>query len=86
MEALKVGATTNSGKLAGAITNIVRTEGTAMLQAIGAAAVGQSVKAVAIARGYLAPQGIEICMIPGFRDIDMEGAVKTMMILEVRQL
>jgi stage V sporulation protein S len=47
------------------------------LQAVGAGAVNQAVKAIAIARGYIAPNGINIIMIPAFVEIDIDGDERT---------
>ena len=59
MELLKVGSNTQPGKLAGAIANIVKNEGCAEVQCIGARAVNQLVKAVIIARAFTIPTGID---------------------------
>lgn len=86
MEVLKVSSATNAPKLAGALTAVVREDGGATMQCIGAGAVNQAVKATAIARGFLAPQGIEICILPGFKDISVGGSKKTSVNMEVRRL
>ena len=66
MEILKVSAKSRSTAVAGAIAGVVRESGRAEVQAIGAGAVNQAVKAVAIARGYLAEDGISVVCIPSF--------------------
>lgn len=77
MTILKVSAKSNPASVAGAIASIVRETGKAEMQAIGAAAINQAVKAVAIARGYVAPNGIELVCIPAFVDLQIDGAEKT---------
>jgi stage V sporulation protein S len=69
MDILKVSAKSRSTAVAGAIAGVVRESGRAEVQAIGAGAVNQAVKAVAIARGYLAEDGIEIVCIPCFTEV-----------------
>ena len=69
MDILKVSAKSRSTAVAGAIAGVVRECGHAEVQAIGAGAVNQAVKAVAIARGYLAEDGIEIVCIPCFTEV-----------------
>lgn len=75
---MKVKANTNVNKLAGAIAGTVREEGKAELEAIGAAAVNQAVKAVITARGYLIPSGIDIAIVPSFHVMVTEGGESTM--------
>jgi stage V sporulation protein S len=69
MEILKVSAKSRSTAVAGAIAGVVRDSGHAEVQAIGAGAVNQAVKAVAIARGYLAEDGIDVICIPSFTEV-----------------
>ena len=56
---------------------VVRSAGAAELQAVGAGAVNQAVKAIAIARGYVAPNGIDLVAIPAFVEIDIDGEQRT---------
>lgn len=70
MEKLKVGANTKPRAAAGAIAGIIRRDKKLEIQAIGAGAVNQSIKAVAIARGYVAASGLDIICRPAFIDID----------------
>lgn len=86
MEILRVSSKTKANKLAGAIAAVVRDEGGVIVQSIGAGAVNQAVKAVAIARGFLAPQGIEICMLPGFNELNINDLERTAINMEVRRL
>ncbi|MBC7232068.1 MAG: stage V sporulation protein S [Chloroflexi bacterium] len=69
MDILKVSAKSRSTAVAGAIAGVIRESGYAEVQAIGAGAVNQAVKAVAIARGYLAEDGIDIICIPSFTEV-----------------
>jgi len=56
---------------------VVRTDGVVELQAIGAGAVNQAIKAVAVARGYVAPNGINLILIPSFVEITINGEERT---------
>lgn len=69
MDILKVSAKSRSTAVAGAIAGVIRESGYAEVQAIGAGAVNQAVKAIAIARGYLAEDGIDIVCIPSFTEV-----------------
>ncbi len=77
MEILKVAADSKPKKVAGALIETVREEEYAELQAIGAGAVNQGVKAVAIAKSKLKPDGIDITLIPAFMDLEIEGEDRT---------
>ncbi|HAL00617.1 MAG TPA: stage V sporulation protein S, partial [Exiguobacterium sp.] len=59
MDVLKVSAKSNPNAVAGALAGVIRERGSVEIQAIGAGALNQSVKAVAIARGFVAPSGID---------------------------
>lgn len=83
MEILKVSSKSNANSVAGAIAGCIREEGHVEVQTIGAGALNQAVKAVAIARGFAAPQGIDLICIPAFIDIDIEGDERTAMKLIV---
>ena len=85
MEILKVSARSRSTAVAGAITGVIRDGGMAEVQAIGAGAVNQAIKAVAIARGYLADDAIEIVCAPSFVEIDIEGMERTAVKLTVER-
>ncbi|NLM35302.1 MAG: stage V sporulation protein S [Clostridiales bacterium] len=87
MEVLKVSAKSAPNSVAGAIAAVIREKGTAEIQAIGAAAINQAVKAIAIARGFLAPSGINLICIPSFVDVIIDGNERTAMkfILEPRE-
>ncbi|MDW7675595.1 MAG: stage V sporulation protein S [Bacillota bacterium] len=76
-ELLKVSAKSNPKSVAGALAAVFREQGKVEIQAIGAGAVNQAVKAVAIARGFIAPSGIDLVMIPAFAEISIEQEERT---------
>ena len=76
MDVLKVSARSNPNSVAGALAGVVRESGTAEIQAIGAGALNQAVKAVAISRGFLAPSGIELICIPALIDGEERTAIR----------
>lgn len=77
MEVLKVSAQSKPKSVAGALAAVLREKGSAEVQAVGAGAVNQAVKAIAIARGFVAPNGIDLVAIPAFAEIDIEGEERT---------
>ncbi len=77
MDVLKVSSKSNPNSIAGALAGVIREKGSAEIQAIGAGALNQAVKAVAIARGFVAPSGIELICIPAFTDIVIDGEERT---------
>jgi len=77
MEILKVSSGSRPGAVAGAIANSVRGRREAMLQMIGPRAVNQAVKAVAIARSYLAASGIDLYFTPAFATVSIEEEDRT---------
>lgn len=77
MEILKVSGKSKCSSVAGALANTIRTYQEAEIQAVGAAAVNQATKAIAIARGFLAPSGLNIYCIPSFIDVNIDGEEKT---------
>jgi len=83
MDIIKVAARSRSTAVAGAIAGLVRERSQAEVQAIGAGAVNQAVKAVAIARGFLALDGIDVICIPAFTEVDIEGKERTAIKLTV---
>ncbi len=74
---LKVSAKTNARSLAGALAGTIREDGRAELQTIGAGALNQAIKAIAISRGYVAPGGIDLICISAFSDIEIDGEERT---------
>jgi stage V sporulation protein S len=83
MDIIKVAARSRSTSVAGAIAGVVRESGRAEVQAIGAGAVNQAVKAVAIARGYLELDGIDVVCIPSFVEVQIEEQERTAIKLAV---
>jgi len=77
MDVIKVSAESRTSAVAGAIAGVVRERRRAEVQAIGAGAVNQAVKAVAIARGYLHEDGLDVICIPEFVTVDIEGKERT---------
>lgn len=77
METLKVSSKSNSSKVAGAIANIFREKGSVEIQTIGAGSLNQAIKAICIARGFVAPSGVNLLCIPAFTDIEIDGTEKT---------
>ncbi len=83
VDVIKVSANSRSTAVAGAIAGVVREHGRAEVQAIGAGAVNQSMKAAAIARGYLLLDGINVVVIPSFSDVAIDGSERTAIRLTV---
>jgi stage V sporulation protein S len=77
VEILKVSATSKPVSVAGAIAGVIRSQQRVEVQAIGAGAINQAVKAIAISRGYVAPGGIDLVCIPSFIDISIDGQERT---------
>ena len=77
MEILKVSSKSNPSKVAGAIANIYRENKEVEIQTIGAGALNQAIKAIAIWRGFVAPTGDNLVVIPAFNDIIINGEQKT---------
>ncbi len=77
MTIIKVSAASRTSAVAGAIAGVVREHDHADVQAIGAGAVNQAVKAVAIARGYLQEDGLHIVCLPEFTTVIIEGKERT---------
>lgn len=77
MEILKVSAQSIPKSVAGALAAVLREKGSAEVQAVGAGAVNQTVKAIAIARGFVAPNGIDLVTIPAFAEIFIDGEERT---------
>lgn len=63
--------------VAGALAAVLREKGSAEMQAVGAGAVNQAIKAIAIARGFVAPNGIDLVAIPAFSEISIDGEERT---------
>jgi len=83
MDIIKVAANSRATAVAGAIAGVIREKNRAEVQAIGAWAVNQAVKAVAIARGYLALDGFDVICIPAFTEVTIDDQKRTAMRLIV---
>lgn len=77
MEILKVSSKSNPNSVAGALANILKERDMVEIQAIGAGALNQSVKAIIICRGFLAPSGKNFVCIPAFADIKIDKEERT---------
>ena len=77
VEVLKVSSRSSPNAVAGALAGVVRHAGAVEVQVVGAGALNQAVKAVAIARGYLAPSGVDLVCVPTFADIEIAGEGRT---------
>ncbi len=77
MDVIKVKANSRTAAVAGAIAGVVREHKRADVQAIGAGAVNQAIKAMVLAKGYLAEDGISVVCIPEFVDVDIDGKIRT---------
>ena len=84
MEVLKVSSKSNPSSVAGAIAGLIKQNVKVEVQAIGAGALNQAVKAAAIARGYVAPVGIDLVFTPAFTKIEVDGVETTGMKLIVK--
>ena len=77
MEVFKVSANSVPNSVAGAIAGVIRESGSVEVQAVGAGATNQAVKAIAIARGYLAPAGMDLVCVPTFGNIVINDEERT---------
>jgi stage V sporulation protein S len=77
MEILKVSSSSNPNSVAGALAGVIRENECAEVQAIGAGALNQAIKAIAIARGYVAPGGFDLVCIPAFTEVEINGSERT---------
>jgi stage V sporulation protein S len=77
IEVLKVAGTSKPVLVAGAIAAVIRTQSRVEIHAIGAAAVNQAIKAIAISRGYVVPSGLDLVCIPSFIDLIVAGQERT---------
>ena len=87
MEVLKVSSKSKPNSVAGALANAFRDKSTVEIQAIGAGSLNQAIKAIAIARGYVAPTGKDLICVPAFSDIVIDGEERTAikLIVETRK-
>lgn len=77
MDILKISTKSNPNSVAGAIAGLIKEKGKAEMQVIGAGAINQAVKAIAIARGFVAPSGIDLICIPAFTEVKIDEEERT---------
>jgi len=77
MDVIKVKAVSRTAAVAGAIAGVMRDENHAEVQAIGAGAVNQAVKAMVLARNFLEQDGIDVMFVPEFVNVEIDGKVRT---------
>lgn len=82
---LKVSSESNPSSVAGALVAIIKDNKKAEMQAIGAGAINQAIKAVAIARGFVAPAGIDLVCVPAFTTVEVQGEERTGIKIIVRE-
>lgn len=83
MEILKVSSKSNPNLVAGALVNIIKVDKKAQVHSIGAGALNQAIKAIAIARGYLTPGGEDLVCVPSFLEVEIDKQIKTAIKLEI---
>ncbi len=86
METIKVSSKSNPNSVAGALANYLREKNSVEMQAIGAGALNQAIKAIAIARGFVAPSGKNLVCIPAFANILIDNEEKTAIKLIIETL
>lgn len=84
METLKVSTKSNPNSVAGAMAGVVRAEGEVVVQVVGAGALNQAVKAIAIARGYVEASGIDLVCVPTFAEVEIDGEPRTAIRLAIQ--
>lgn len=84
-EILKISSKSNPNSVAGAIVGVLNEKEKVEMQAVGAGAVNQAVKAIAIARGFVAPSGIDLICVPAFSTVNIEAEDRTAMKFIVRR-
>lgn len=84
MEVLRVSGTSRPNAVAGAIAALVRSEGQVEVQAIGPQAVNQAVKSMAIARGYVSDEGLDLTFVPSFVTLELHDEERTALRFTVR--
>ncbi|MDR3178450.1 MAG: stage V sporulation protein S [Oscillospiraceae bacterium] len=77
MEILKVSSKSIPNSVAGAIAGVIREKNSVEVQSVGAGALNQAIKAIAVARGYLAPAGMDLVCIPSFTSVTIDGSDRT---------
>ena len=82
---LKVSSESNPSSVAGALVAIIKDNKKAEMQAIGAGALNQAIKAVAIARGFVASAGVDLICVPAFTTVEVQGEERTGIKIIVRE-
>ena len=82
---VKVSSKSNPNSVAGMIASLIREEDKVEVVCIGAGALNQAIKAVAVARGFVAPIGKDLICIPAFTEIDLDGDNRTAIKLIVEE-
>jgi len=77
VQTLKVSSKSNPNSVAGALAGIMKADNQVEIQTVGAGALNQSVKAIAIARGFVAPLGLDLICTPSFAEIEIHGETRT---------
>ncbi|MCH5179655.1 MAG: stage V sporulation protein S [Erysipelotrichales bacterium] len=77
IELIKVSKNSNVNAVAGSIASIMRGQNQLIVQTVGAGSLNQAIKALAIARGYLTPSGIELYSYPSFKEVIIDKMTKT---------
>ena len=77
MEILRVSTKSSPNSVAGALAAVLKQHDSVEIQAIGAGAINQAIKSIAIARGFIAPTGKDLICIPAFTEIQIEGEERT---------
>ncbi len=85
MNVIKVSARSRTAAVAGAVAGVIRDNDRAEVQAIGAGAVNQALKAIVIAKGYLAEEGVDIVCVPSFVDVQIDEQERTAIRILVEQ-
>ena len=77
MEILKISSKSNPNSVAGALAAVIKDKNIVEIQAVGAGAINQAIKAIAIARGFVAPTGVELVCSPAFTEVTIDNEDKT---------
>ncbi len=87
MDIIKVKANSRTAAVAGAIAGVMREHKHAEVQAIGAGAVNQAVKALVLAKGYLAEDGMDVFFVPEFVDVEIDEKIRTAvkLVVDIKQ-
>ena len=85
MEILRVSSKSNPNSVAGAIVGLIKSNDKVEMQVVGAGALNQAVKAVAIARGFVVASGIDLVCVPAFIEVNIENENRTAMKIIVKE-